>query len=165
MKDDIMAKAPGMKFVIDINEKVRVTPRVIHALGNIKWGFSDGLRPIAVEKVQSKWDREHEMYQLGQFGSTSKLDEYEPTSKAVSWPKVIRRYLALNGRETELKEPKDVEPNVISIMKSLRDIRNDGSIEATKLQAKRWTKIPAETKKKVIQKWEEKAAANPQKQQ
>lgn len=34
MKDEIMTKAPGMKFVIDVSEeKKKLTPRVIHALG------------------------------------------------------------------------------------------------------------------------------------
>ena len=57
-------------------------------LGNIKWGFSDGLRPLPVEKVQSKWDFEHELKSRGNMGSSTKLDEFVPTSKVVSWPKV-----------------------------------------------------------------------------
>lgn len=42
-------------------------------------------------------------------------------------------------------------------MKSLVDIRNDGAKDVAKMQAVRWSKFPTETKKKVIQKWEEKA--------
>ena len=57
-------------------------------LGNIKWGFSVGLRPLPVEKVQSKWDFEHELKSRGNMGSSTKLDEFVPTSKVVSWPKV-----------------------------------------------------------------------------
>jgi hypothetical protein len=46
---------------------------------------------------------------------------------------------------------------VVDIMKSLVDIRNDGSHDAARMQAVKWTKFPKDTKKKVIQKWEEKA--------
>ena len=57
--------------------------------GNIKWGFSDGLRPVPVEKVQTKWDLEHEQ-KTRDVDSTnsSQLDDVVATSKAVSWPKV-----------------------------------------------------------------------------
>ena len=35
MKDEILSKAPGMKFVLDMGEEgARLTPRVIHALGS-----------------------------------------------------------------------------------------------------------------------------------
>lgn len=34
MKDEILNKAPGMKFVLDMGEEgAKLTPRVIHALG------------------------------------------------------------------------------------------------------------------------------------
>ena len=42
MREEIMAKAPGMRFVVEENSKKKQNkkkPRVIHALGNIKWGF------------------------------------------------------------------------------------------------------------------------------
>ena len=64
-------------------------------LGNIKWGFSDGLRPIPVEKVQSKWDFELELKSHGNMGSSTKLDEFVPTSKVVSWPKVDTKFITL----------------------------------------------------------------------
>ena len=43
MRDDIMQKAPGMRFVVEQRNKKnkkKKKPRVIHALGNIKWGFT-----------------------------------------------------------------------------------------------------------------------------
>ena len=43
---------------------------------------------------------------------------------------------------------------VKDIMKSISNVRNDRS---KKEQAKKWSKMPAETKTKVIAKWEEKA--------
>ena len=57
--------------------------------GNIKWGFSSGLRPLPVEKVQSKWDLDHERQTRDEDGSEANrmLDDV-PTSKVVSWPKV-----------------------------------------------------------------------------
>ena len=70
-------------------------------LGNIKWGFSDGLRPIPVEKVQSKWDFEHELKSRGNMGSSTKLDEFVPTSKVVSWPKVDTKFIS-DGSEARL---------------------------------------------------------------
>ena len=70
---------------------------------------------------------------------------------------VIRRYLTLKGRGSELKEARDEEANVTSIMKSLVDIRNDGAHQAARMQAVKWTKIPSEAKKQVLAKWEEKA--------
>ena len=57
------------------------------SLGNIKWGFSDGKCPLPVEKIQSKWDLEHEA-KAREMGSTTKLDEFQPTYRVVSWPKV-----------------------------------------------------------------------------
>ena len=112
MKEEILTKAPGMKFVVDLrnsDKKKRMTPRVIHALGrdlfffslddsaifdagNIKWGFSDGKKPLPIEKIQSKWDKEHNI-KAGQDASADSRpdgskDEYVLTSMAVSWPKV-----------------------------------------------------------------------------
>ena len=67
MREEIMQKAPGMKFVVEerSKKKKRIKPRVIHALGNIKWGFNEiavngksGKR-YTVEALQSKWDRDH----------------------------------------------------------------------------------------------------------
>ena len=34
MKDELKSKAPGMRFGIDVTEKPKPMPRVIHALGN-----------------------------------------------------------------------------------------------------------------------------------
>lgn len=70
---------------------------------------------------------------------------------------MIRRYLSLNGRENELKDAREDEVDVRSVMKSLLDIRNDGSQQGARSQAMKWTKIPAEAKKEVLEKWEEKA--------
>ena len=43
------------------NKKKR-KPRVIHALGNIKWGFTPrGDKVEAIDKLQTKWDREHDI--------------------------------------------------------------------------------------------------------
>ena len=39
-------------------------------------------------------------------------------------------------------------------MKSIKNLKNDA---AKKEQAQKWTKIPGETKAKVINKWEDKA--------
>lgn len=61
----------------------------------------------------------------------------------------------MQSRENELKDEVDHEKDVRSIMQSLTDLRNDGS--AIKAQAVKWTKMPQEVKKKVLEKWEEKA--------
>ena len=60
------------------------------------------------------------------------------------------------GRGTELKQlsGEEKDKNVKDIMKSISNVRNDRS---KKEQAKKWSKMPAETKTKVIAKWEEKA--------
>ena len=55
--------------------------------GNIKWGFSDGRKPLPIEKVQSKWDKEHHAKEKHKANQNVK-DEYMLTSRAVSWPKV-----------------------------------------------------------------------------
>ena len=60
-----------------------------------------------------------------------------------------------NGRGTELKPKDDADETkaVKDIMKSIANIRND---KAKKQQASKWTKMPAETKTKVIKNWEQK---------
>merc|ERR1719483_1950771 len=60
MQEDIIPRAAGMRFALGDQDQPKPTPRVIQALGNIKWGFSDGTRPLPVEQIQSKWDLEHE---------------------------------------------------------------------------------------------------------
>eukprot|EP00093_Oithona_nana_P009288 09288.XXX_87616_88702_1 [CDS] Oithona nana genome sequencing. len=156
MKDELLSKAPGMKFGVDVTEKPRPLPTVIHALGNIKWGFSDGLKPLPIDKVQSKWDLDHARQQRDFGESNMKTNEPEPTSKAIAWPKVVRNYLAQRGRENELKEVTEVEPSVVHIFKSLVNIRNDASTDA---QAQKWSKLPSQTKKSILDKWEQKATA------
>ena len=40
MREEIMNKAPGMKFVLDVaDENKKLTPRVIHALGTFDIWF------------------------------------------------------------------------------------------------------------------------------
>ena len=96
MKEEIMNKAPGMKFVLDISDEgARLTPRVIHALGNIKWGFTDGLKPIPIEQIQSKWDRE-KLLNKGRTGSTEQMEEFKLTSRAVNWGHV--KYVCYYGK-------------------------------------------------------------------
>lgn len=127
-------------------------------LGNIKWGFTDGVKPIPIEQIQSKWDKEHAHKSHHLNGSMDDLEvEFKPTSKVVNWSQVIRRYLTVRNREGELKDFKEEETEVRAIMKSLVDIRNDGGHQAARIQAVKWTKIPGETKRQVIEKWEEKA--------
>ena len=60
------------------------------------------------------------------------------------------------GRGTELKQQQgeEKETAVKDIMKSITNVRNDRS---KKEQAKKWSNMPAETKTKVLAKWEEKA--------
>ena len=60
-----------------------------------------------------------------------------------------------NGRGTELKPKDDADETkaVKDIMKSIANIRND---KAKKQQASKWTKMPTETKTKVIKNWEQK---------
>ena len=46
----------------DKNKKKKKKPRVIHALGNIKWGFTPrGGKVEAIDTLQTKWDREHDI--------------------------------------------------------------------------------------------------------
>ena len=58
--------------------------------GNIKWGFTDGLKPVPVEAVQSRWDKEHEVRSQSKRAASvaDGFEEYELTSRAVSWPQV-----------------------------------------------------------------------------
>ena len=73
---------------------------------------------------------------------------------------VIRKYLTLNDRENELKA--EQESNVMSIMKSLVNLRDDeDSRDMARAHAVKWGKVPAQTKKDVLQKWEEKANEAP----
>ena len=62
------------------------------------------------------------------------------------------------GRGAELKQQQGEEKGkeVKDIMKSITNVRND---RAKKDQAKKWSNMPAETKGKVLSKWEEKAKA------
>lgn len=46
----------------DKSKKKKKKPRVIHALGNIKWGFTPrGGKVEAIDTLQTKWDREHDI--------------------------------------------------------------------------------------------------------
>ena len=102
------------RFVIEENarkKKKKKKPRVIHALGNIKWGFTPPQKTgaINVDQLQNKWDREHVMKQQVQstlsdklkltnymlqetalFGSNQSLNEYRLLSKTIPWATVIR---------------------------------------------------------------------------
>lgn len=64
--------------------------------------------------------------------------------------------MAFQGRGAELKaeQGEERDKDVNDIMKSITNVRND---RAKKDQAKKWSKMPSETKTKVITKWEEKA--------
>ena len=68
----------------------------------------------------------------------------------------IRSYFEGQGREAELKNAQgdETDKTVNDIMKSITNVRND---RAKKEQAQKWSKMPSETKTKVITKWEEKA--------
>ena len=154
-----------VRFVVEQrNKKKRKKPRVIHALGNIKWGFTPPVKAGAmnVETLQNKWDREHKMkeQEMTTFGSNTSLEEFRLLSKSIPWAIVVRSYYEGQGRGAELKaeqgEERDKEVN--DIMKSITNVRND---RAKKEQAKKWSKMPSETKTKVIQKWEEKAKTAP----
>ena len=62
------------------------------------------------------------------------------------------------GRGNELKAQQGDEKDIAvkDAMKSITNVRND---RAKKEQAKKWSNMPAETKGKVLSKWEEKAKA------
>ena len=55
------------RFVVEEQtkeKKKKRKPRVIHALGNMKWGFaSNKNNTINVDALQNKWDRDHQMKQ------------------------------------------------------------------------------------------------------
>jgi hypothetical protein len=61
MQDDFMTKAPGMKFSINVRDKTKPTPRVIHALGKLDLGVSH-------QTTIANCFRE---YQMGIFGWSS----------------------------------------------------------------------------------------------
>ena len=161
MRDDIMQKAPGMRFVVEQrNKKKKKKPRVIHALGNIKWGFTQPVKSgaINVDQLQNKWDREHKMkeQEMTTFGSNTSLEEFRLLSKSIPWAIVVRSYYDAQGRSGELKtqQGEERDKDVNDILKSITNVRND---RAKKEQAQKWSKMPSETKTKVISKWEEKA--------
>ena len=164
MRDDIMTKAPGMRFVVEQrSKKKKKKPRVIHALGNIKWGFTPAGKAgaINVDQLQNKWDREHKMKQqeMNTFGSNASMEEFRLLSKSIPWAIVVRSYFEGQGREAELKTAAGDERDKVvnDIMKSITNVRND---RAKKEQAQKWSKMPSETKTKVISKWEEKAKSS-----
>ena len=153
------------RFVVEeqVKKKKKGNPRVIHALGNMKWGFATNKNnSINVDALQNKWDREHAMKQKEKdtFGSGDSLDEFRMLSKTIPWAAVIRSYMETIGRGTELKpgDDGDQTKSVKDIMKSVSNLRND---RAKKEQAKKWSKMPQETKTKVIKSWEQKAANAP----
>ena len=52
------------RFVVEEQDKKKKKkkPRVIHALGNMKWGFAPPRQgAINVDALQTKWDRDHSM--------------------------------------------------------------------------------------------------------
>ena len=54
------------RFVVEeqVKKSKKKKPRVIHALGNMKWGFAPQKNnTINVDALQNKWDREHAMKQ------------------------------------------------------------------------------------------------------
>ena len=78
-------------------------------------------------------------------------------SRTIPWAAVIRSYMETIGRGMELKAtdgPEDHSKPVKDIMKSVTNVRND---KAKKETAAKWTKMPQETKTKVIKSWEQKA--------
>ena len=159
-----MTKAPGMRFVVEQrSKKKKKKPRVIHALGNIKWGFTPAGKAgaINVDQLQNKWDREHKMKQqeMNTFGSNASMEEFRLLSKSIPWAIVVRSYFEGQGREAELKTAAGDERDKVvnDIMKSITNVRND---RAKKEQAQKWSKMPSETKTKVISKWEEKAKSS-----
>ena len=165
MRDDIMQKAPGMRFIVEQrNKKKKKKPRVIHALGNIKWGFTPATKggAVNVDQLQNKWDRDHKMreQEMLTFGSNTSLEEFRLLSKSIPWAIVVRSYYEAQGRGGELKNQQGEErdKNVNDILKSITNVRND---RAKKEQAQKWSKMPSETKTKVISKWEEKAKNAP----
>ena len=157
MKSEIMQKAPGMKFVVEEKEKKnkrkQKKPRVIHALGNMKWGFAPPQAgAMNVDTLQTKWDREHHMKQMQDQtfgGSNLSLGEFRQLSKSISWAAVVRSYMESSNRGQELKPAQGEETTEVTvndIMKSQTNVRLEA---ARKEQAKKWSKMPNETKTKV----------------
>ena len=60
-----MYRCYSSRFVVEERskkEKKKRKPRVIHALGAIKWGFTQrGGKVDPVDVLQTKWDREHDI--------------------------------------------------------------------------------------------------------
>jgi hypothetical protein len=157
MKSEIMQKAPGMKFVVEAQEQKKKRnkkkPRVIHALGNMKWGFAPPQAgTVNVDTLQTRWDREHQMKTLQDQtfgGSNVSFDEFRQLSKSISWAAVVRSYMESNNRGSELKAALGVEgteTGVKEIMNSMTNLRLE---ECRKAQAKKRNQMPRETKTKV----------------
>ena len=60
---------------------------------------------------------------------------------------VIRKYLTLQGREKELKQERDQEPNVISIMKDIVNLKNDAIKEDTRMVGGKLARLVNEAQK------------------
>ena len=153
MKEEIMQKAPGMKFVVEEQEvKKKKRPRVIQALGNMKWGFAPQQKGVlSIDQLQTRWDREHHMKSLQEHtfgGSNLSLDEFRSLSKSVSWAAVVRNYLESHNRGNELKAvvADEATRSVSEMMKSRTNMRLE---QAKKEQAQRWGGMPNQTKTKV----------------
>ena len=152
MKSEIMEKAPGMRFVIEDKEKrakkAKLKPRVIHALGNMKWGFAAQDTTMDIDTMQTRWDREQSMKAMQDLtfgGSSASFEEFHPLSKSISWAAVIRSYMESNNRGGELRPAQgdENETTVNEIMKSRTNLRLE---QARKNQAAKWSKMPKETK-------------------
>ena len=142
-----------------------------------------------VETLQTKWDREHDikLRENATFGSNVKNNPNKELFFELNVPGIfgrvsfaqqdcsvgcrnqvtfgaifdylfLRSYMEGKGRGAELKQQQGEEKDkgVKDIMKSITNVKND---RAKKEQAKKWSNMPAETKGKVIGKWEEKAKA------
>ena len=60
-------------------------------VGNIKWGFTNTTKPLPVEQIQSKWDKEYQSKRLNQETQEAVKDiDCIPIHEAVSWGKVLR---------------------------------------------------------------------------
>ena len=155
MKSEIMQKAPGMRFVVEEQEnkkKKKKKPRVIHALGNMKWGFAPQ-QPggqLNVDTLQTRWDREHQMKEseINTFGgSNMSLDEFKQLNKSISWAAVIRSYMESGNRGNELKPQQGDESKtaVKEILKSVTNLR----LEAMRKTQAKQSKGGNELKKQV----------------
>ena len=60
-----MALVVLFRFVVEEqnkNKKKKKKPRVIHALGALKWGFTPVNQKVEpIETLQTRWDREHDI--------------------------------------------------------------------------------------------------------